>query len=89
MVRARNPEFEFSKHALEQMELRGIEKMEVLRIVHNPMETKTEDGLKVFQALTENKEHLIRIFVNEEKNPNLIVTVYKTSKIRKYYEGEI
>jgi hypothetical protein len=32
---------------------------------------------------------LIRIFVNINKTPALIVTVYRTSKIEKYYEGKI
>jgi len=89
MILINTPGFEYSKHALDQMKLRGIEMGLVERILRNPGEVKTEDGLKVFQSLTENKEHLIRIFVNESKNPKLIVTVYKTSKISKYYEGKI
>jgi hypothetical protein len=88
LLKKRN-KFEFSKHALEQMESRGIDREEVEQILNHPEQTKTEEGLKVFQSLTKDKEHLIRIFVNEGKNPNLIVTVYKTSKIKKYYEGKI
>jgi hypothetical protein len=30
------------------------------------------------------KKYLIRIFINDKKNPKLIITVYKTSKIKKY-----
>ena len=32
---------------------------------------------------------LIRVFLNINKTPALVVTVYKTSKIEKYYEGKI
>lgn len=81
--------FEFSKHALEQMELRGIPKAVVEKILTNPVQVRDEDGNKVYQSITEDRKYLIRIFVNDKKNPKLIITVYKTSKIRKYYEGKI
>ena len=82
---------EFSKHVLEQMELRGISKQEILNATENFVSKNHEDGLLVLNTLIlENgKQFLMRIFINEKVNPNLIVTVYKTSKIRKYYEGEI
>ncbi len=74
--------FVFSKHALEQMELRGISKTIVEQILENPSQTKEEDGIKIYQSIVDN--YLIRIFVNENKDPKLIITVYKTSKIKKY-----
>ena len=81
--------FEFSKHALEQMELRKISKNVVEKILSKPEQIKDEEGKKVYQSIAENGKYLIRIFVNDKKNPNLVITVYKTSKIRKYYEGKI
>ncbi len=69
------------------MELRGISKEVVKRALSNPDQTKTEDGKKVYQSIIENGGSLIRIFVNYKKNPKIIITVYKTSKIKKYYEG--
>lgn len=47
-----------------------------------------EDGLEVYQSIfRENgQEYLLRVFVNSEKNPPLVVTVYKTSKIKKYLQ---
>jgi Domain of unknown function (DUF4258) len=77
--------FVFSKHALEQMELRGISKTLVEQIVEKPLLTKEEDGLKIYQSIID--DYLFRIFVNENKDPKLIITVYKTSKIKKYNEG--
>jgi hypothetical protein len=79
----------FSKHALEQMELRGIFKTEVIAVIKNPQQVKKENGKKVFQSVIENGNYLMRIFVNDKVVPAIIITVYKTSKIQKYHEGKI
>ncbi len=53
--------------------------------------THTE-GFDIYQSLFDEqkgKPFLIRVFVNIKKSPNLIITVYKTSKISKYYESKI
>ncbi len=81
--------FKFSKHALEQMELRGISKEIVKKILLNPIQVRTEEGKKVYQSVIDDGRSLIRIFVNYKKDPQVIITVYKTSKIKKYYEGKI
>ena len=80
-----------SKHALEQMELRQIDLQLVNNILANPDEVLVIGEKTVFQSIVteQGKSYLIRIFVNNVKNPNLVITVYKTSKISKYYEGEI
>ena len=82
---------EFSKHALEQMKLRQIEAEDVLKIIDHPDEILGTKNQKIFQSVVKNieKSYLIRIFVNTEKHPNYVITVYKTSKIDKYYEAEI
>ncbi len=83
--------FDFSKHALEQMDLRQIGKAVVRKILNDPGQVLEENGKRIYQSIvtTRGKEYLIRIFVNYHKDPNLVITVYKTSKISKYYEGEI
>ena len=51
-----------------------------------------EVGQKVYQSivkLSEKKTYLVRVCVNTDKQPNVTKTVYLTSKIRRYYEGEI
>jgi len=80
-----------SKHAVEQMELRSISEEIVLSIIAEPENIIAQDGLKIYQKilLRESKSYLFRIFVNDLINPHLVVTVYRTSKISKYYEGEI
>ena len=54
-------------------------------VLKDPGQVIEEDGNKVYQSvIRENgKSYLIRIFVNHHKNPNLVITVYKTSKISK------
>ena len=81
--------FKFSKHALEQMHLRQISRQTVEKILTKPEQKKRETGKTIYQSVVmrSGKIFLIRIFVNHLKNPNLIITVYKTSKIKKYYEG--
>ena len=71
------------------MEGREIPKEVVERILANPEQIIGEDGNKVYQSITTDRKYLIRIFVNDKKSPTLIITVYKTSKIRKYYESKI
>lgn len=81
--------FILSKHALEQMHLRGISKADVMEILSNPQQIKEDEGKMVYQSIVDKGKHLIRIFVNHKKNPKAVRTVYKTSKISKYYEGKV
>ena len=82
-------EFVFSNHALLQMKLRQISKSMVERILENPEQIIKENGHKVYQSvvLINKKKYLIRIFVSYKKSPNIIITVYRTSKIKKYHES--
>ena len=78
-------------HSLEQMKHRNISKETVLSILRNPDEIKIENGKKIYQSVVTEieKKYLFRIFVNIQNRPNKIITVYKTSNIKKYYEGKI
>ena len=82
-------EIKISKHAIEQMEARSISEAIFLSIVADPESIIAQDDLKVYQKilLIEGKSYLFRIFVNDLINPSVVITVYKTSKISKYYEG--
>ena len=87
-------DFIFSKHAEEQVPRRNISRDTVIDTVLHPAQTLVDDefsGMKIFQSLTKEygQVFLLRVFVNVERHPNIIVTLYKTSKIKKYYEGKI
>ncbi len=80
-------DFKFSNHALARMDSRGISKDTVLDIIEQPDEVAIEDeSITIYSKLVEenSKPYLYRVFVNKLKNPRLIITAYKTSKIRKY-----
>ncbi len=75
------------------MEERGISEEMVLSIIHNPQQIVVDgpDSL-VYQSLRyfeeESREYLVRVFVNIVKTPNLVITVYRTSKVQKYWQHE-
>jgi hypothetical protein len=79
----------FSKHFFEQIKLRNISFEEVEEALNNPDSISTEDDLTVYQKklLANNRAYLLRIFVNEIKQPPVVVTGYKTSKINKYLQS--
>ncbi len=75
--------FEFSSHSLEQIKLRSITKEIVELVINEPDEIIIEENnQQIFQKIIEN--YLYRVFVNSNKTPSIIKTVYRTSKINKY-----
>ena len=82
--------YKISKHCLRQIKLRGISEEEVKNVLNNPdFIQKQDDEIIVYQSLNKDKMFLYRVFINTSQIPNLVVTAYKTSKIRKYYENKI
>ncbi|MGD1903985.1 MAG: DUF4258 domain-containing protein [Geitlerinemataceae cyanobacterium] len=82
--------FEFSNHALNELQKRKISRFLVEEILKNPQQTiPQDDEITIFQsqiAAETEKRYLIRIFVNITVNPPRIVTLYRTSKIAKYWQ---
>ena len=69
--------YKFSKHALEQMEMRDIPLDLVETILLNPNQLLPANDGTIYQSLTQDRKHLIRIFVNDI---NQVITVYRTSQ---------
>ena len=89
-----NMDLFFSRHACEQMTRRGINHETVLMVVFQPDQTivdNEEPTIVIYQSLIkeDNQMFLLRVFVNIDKQPNVIVTLYKTTKISKYYESKV
>ena len=85
-------DFIFSRHAHEQMMRRGISQETVMSVLSFPDQTiaDIETPTKIiYQSLIKenNQVLLFRVFVDTDKRPNVIITVYKTTKISKYYES--
>jgi len=80
--------FELSAHAIEQAELRQIANDQIFITLEKPdMIIDEENGQLVYQKVQNegnSKSYLYRVFVNSNKNPKLVKTVYRTSKIEKY-----
>ena len=81
-------DFAISKHAREQMLLRGIHEETVFEALLEPDKIEDEgDGQLVYQKklpFSDGKNYLLRVFVNSGKRPKTVKTVYKTSKFSKY-----
>jgi hypothetical protein len=79
----------FSDHAANQISRRGITPEEVHEVLANPLSiASAREGRVVIQGLViseiSRKSTLLRIFVDVNRNPPVIVTAYKTSKLEKY-----
>ena len=80
--------FIFSSHALKELERRKISRTVVDSVVAAPEQKVHEHGeIVCYQSKIKMVGHsyLLRVMVNEIKKPPLIVTVYRTSKIDKYW----
>ena len=79
-----------SDHALLQMHRRGIAEKDVKEIIQNPGQTEeVKIGRVIMQScmLTgkPKKEFLVRVVVDLSGDNYKVVTVYRTSKIDKYW----
>lgn len=85
-------EFTFSRHADEEIERRRIPREWVKSVLRNPEQRIVQArGKEIFQSRqrsTDGKLFLTRIIVNIERTPPIVVTVYRTSKIEKYWRTE-
>ena len=84
--------YNFSKHALEKIKDRGIPMPVVLAVINNTENLIIEEEMVVHQAIVNFEgegKYLVRVFVNTIKQPPLVITVYRTSKLEKYYESKI
>jgi hypothetical protein len=76
-----------SDHARSEMIRRGISE-EVLRQVLAAPEQRlpVRPGREVLQSTIqfEGSLYLVRVFVDTDRDPAVVVTVYRTSKIEKY-----
>jgi len=84
--------FIFSKHAEEQLVRRSLERNVVNAVVLKPeqvVEDENDEDIAIYQSIVKEDDTLFlyRIFVNVKVQPNVIVTLYKTTKIGKYYES--
>lgn len=79
--------FHLSKHAEQEMKKRGIPRDIVQRVLDSPdRKLATGTGEQIYQSAVEmqGKAYVVRVIVSEEKEPPVVVTVYRSSKLAKY-----
>jgi hypothetical protein len=82
--------FVFTGHALQEMARRQITQEDVRTVLAKPEQMEmVREGRAVYQSRLEigdpPKTYLLRVFVDIEPVPPFVVTVYRTSKIEKYW----
>jgi hypothetical protein len=81
--------FTYSRHALDEMKRRGISARTVQAVLDSPGQIIPDVGQKqVYQSkirFGKAKTFLVRVVVAFDVDPPLVVTVYRTSKIDKYW----
>jgi Domain of unknown function (DUF4258) len=80
----------FSAHAITEMERRGIDEAQVREVLANPgLVAAVRPGREVLTSLLQSgpNEHryVLRVFVDVDRIPPVVVTVYRSSKIAKYW----
>ncbi len=81
--------YRISRHAQTEMERRGISLSLVESVLDHPQQIMLErDGRKAYQSQVDfgsGKIFLLRVIVADDINPTVVITVYRTSKIEKYW----
>jgi len=82
-------EYRISRHAKQEIEKRNIPVDIVDGILVSPDQIVEEyDNKKAYQSIIQmedGKSYLVRVIVNNTIEPAVVVTVYRTSKISKYW----
>ncbi|MBU1125433.1 MAG: DUF4258 domain-containing protein [Candidatus Omnitrophica bacterium] len=77
------------RHARDRLAERGIDEAIVLEALKKPDQVIHSAGQKIihkaYRDSQSQKEYLLRIFVDEYAGTQVIRTVYRTSKISKYW----
>ena len=74
-------------HAEEQAQRRRLPQEEILEVVRVPQQTvPVREGREVRQSLVDNGRYLLRVVVDTSETELVVVTMYKTSKIRKFWQ---
>jgi hypothetical protein len=79
-----------TSHAAFEMRRRGIEEGAVRQVLSSPEQRHSvRPGRDVLQSriTLAGKTYLLRVFVDVDRDPAEVVTVYRTSRIAKYWRA--
>lgn len=77
-----------SPHALQEMTRRGISESDVRAVLRAPGRTESVRPARVVLSRLEergSKRYVLRVFVDVDRDPPVVVTAYRSSKIGKYW----
>jgi hypothetical protein len=78
-----------SRHAREEISRRNLVWESIAETIVNPHQVvPVENDLKAYQSLVRSEEGrrlLLRVIVDDSVDPMVVVTVYRTSKVDKYW----
>ena len=83
-------DYVITPHAAFEMKRRGIDEAMLRGVLVAPgQRDSVRPGRDVLQARVtiEDKEFMVRVFVDIDRTPANVVTVYRTTKIRKYWRN--
>jgi len=84
--------FRLSEHAKEELTRRQIPLSLVEQVLDKPQQTVAELGdLKAYQSqfdFGDGKMYLLRVIVADDREPPLVITVYRTRRISRYWRAE-
>jgi hypothetical protein len=84
-----NTEFRYSRHAIDEMKRRGVPQEIADETLRNPEQIVLERSpRKAYQSRVDfgdGRVFLLRLIVDDTTQPAVVVTAYRTSKIRKYW----
>ncbi len=85
-------EYRITDHARQEMTRRQISEADVAQVLSSPEQSEpVRAGREVYQSRIEvgepPKTYLLRVFVDLDRKPLEVVTVYRTSKIGKYWRA--
>ncbi len=85
--------YRVTDHARDEMVRRQITEEEVAKVLAAPEQTETvREGREVYQSRLQSgeppKTYLLRVLVDIDRIPPEVVTVYRTSKVEKYWRTE-
>ena len=83
-------DFNFTEHAYFEMQRRGISEQIVRKVLEQPDQVEEiRPGRSVYQSKIqigeEAEPYLVHVFVDIDRDPPEVVTVYRTSKMEKYW----
>lgn len=82
--------YRVTDHARQELVRRQISEADVAKVLATPEQTHIiREGREVYQSRVESGSppitYLLRVFVDVDRTPAEVVTVYRTSKIAKYW----